>query len=220
MLPDACARPSSRQPLRLSDAPRPVAGRQREPSIPLTAPPSAAQRSLTACGWGSTNAARPLLLSLPPWLNRVGVLGRPCPPLAVRAAPGQAKPNRSACPSPPTSLRSRTRPPGAGIPTEALSSKRRAVENIQRNQRFRITDAKKMAVTRRAAFAFRRHFAISHPKTAFRRASDRISIDADAHQPRIAGASSIGQGNAPPNVCPGDDQMRLRLSRPRAITSA
>jgi hypothetical protein len=58
--------------LRPPDSPRSVAGRQREPSIPLSAPPSAAQRSPTACGWGLTKR-RPLL-SLPPWLNRVGVL--------------------------------------------------------------------------------------------------------------------------------------------------
>jgi hypothetical protein len=87
-----------------------MAGRQREPSIPLSAEPSAAQRSPTACGWGLTKVRPPpSWLSLPPWLNRVGIPRSAVPPYAVPAASGHPKPNGSVCPPHPHP-RSRTQP--------------------------------------------------------------------------------------------------------------
>jgi hypothetical protein len=155
-------RPAVRWAPRPPDSPPPVAGRQREPSIPLTAPPSAAQRSPTACGWGLTNAARPLLALVAALAKqgRSSSIGRipPCGPCGPR--PSETKRFRLS----PRHLT--VRPHAASgadrrILPQALWSKRRAAEYLNENKSFTASTAKKMAVGPVAARRYRQRFATS-----------------------------------------------------------
>jgi hypothetical protein len=146
--------------LRPPDSPRSVAGRQREPSIPLSAPPSAAQRSPTACGWGLTKR-RPSPFALVAALAKQGrssSIGRILPFRSVRL-PASRNPTVPTAPPPPTA-----EPHALSASIEesfrrVYRAKGEPLKTLNKKNGFCVSDAKKMAVALRMVIVFRQSFA-------------------------------------------------------------